>query len=225
MTIFGTDGGVYTPPGLGVLVDCGLEGTGALGDPLVVDTGGSSWPWGCDEDQGAAVYCGADNALRVDPEKFFLFEQLSLDDGSGQADTFGAIVGGGPTDIGGPVSVVVNNPSNCRDMTIIVDAGLAHALYSLNSASPNEIVIGAHFVVTGDIVADLNLIGHQRWRFGGGTTINFDSQRACQRFTYTLPASGSATFTLYSSLQLVAYSSSALITSWQTYLDIIGFSL
>ncbi len=222
--VIGTDGGVYVPPGSGVVVDCGLDGVGTLGDPLVVNTGGSIWPFACDEDQGAAVYCGADSVLRVDPEKFVIYESLTIDDGSGQTDTFAA-EGAGPTDVSGPVDVVITNPSNCREMVIFLETGVEHGLMTYSGAGENDCLIGAHFVILGDIIADEDTSGHQRWRFGGGATIAFDSQRSGERFVYTLAAGGSATVSLYSSMDNVVYNGSALLSTWSTYLDIEGHSL
>lgn len=221
---FGTDTGLYVPPGSGVFSDCGLTGLGTLISPLEVDTGGSAWPFACADTQGAAVYCGADGAVRVDPEKFTIFQSVEVVDGSAQTNTFAA-VGTGPQDVGGPVAMVVTNPSSCRDMLLIVETGVRHAQLVLSGAGANEVTIGAHFDVVGSIIDTQNQVGHQRWRFGGGTTITFDSQRPSQRFTYTLVPSGSATFSLFSSLDTIAYNGSAALNGWATFLDVVGHSI
>lgn len=227
MTVIGTDGGVYTPPGAGVFTDCGLDGLGTLIDPLVVNTGGTVWPWACDEDQGAAIYCSTvDGAIRTDPEKFVIYQTLLLTDGTDQTDNF-ATAGSGLTVVGGPVSVVINNPSLCRDMLIITDAGVEHASLLFQNTGRNDVSFGANVVVVGDIVDAYSQAGHQRWATQGqhATDFNrFDTQRSSTRKIYTLIPGGSATFSLYSDMNNFNYNGSALMSNWTTYLDIIGFS-
>lgn len=221
----GTDGGVYVPPGSAVFTDCGITGDGTGGSPIAVDTGGAVWPFACADTSGAAVYCSSDGALRVDPEKFFIEDSLSISHGSGQTTSFGATLGGGPTDVGGPVSTTINNPSTCRDMKVIVTSGPEHARVAYSGTGANEITLGTHFVVSGDVTDDVDQAGHQRWRYGGGTTITFDSQRAASRRVYTIPAGGSISISLVGSLDVLAYNGTASINNWTSYLDVIGFSI
>ncbi len=223
-TVIGTDGGVYTPPGSGVFTDCGLTGLGTLVSPLAVDTGGSAWPFGCDEDQGAAVYCGSDGALRVDPEKFVVYDYIETANFTGEIDSFGATVGGGVTDLGaGPVDFVINNPSNCRDMVLFVEAGVAHCRVDFDNG-PNDIAIGAHFVGVGDITPDETEVGHQRWKATGTADYSFDVQGSMSKFTYTLGPGDSVTFSLYATLQIFSYTDGD-INQFRAFLDVKGFNL
>lgn len=222
--VIGTDGGIYDPPGSGVFTDCGLSGTGTLVDPILVDTGGSAWPFGCDDTEGAPVYCGSDGALRVDPEKFVVYDSVELSTPSDQTDTL-APVGTGPTDVTGPAFFDITNPSTCRDMVLFVEAGVNHCRVVYSGAGANEVTIGTTLLVSGDVTDTVNQAGHQRWRFGGGTTITFDTMGSRSRRTYTLGPGQSATFNIYNNLDTIAYNGTASLNNWSGYVSVTGYSI
>ncbi len=72
---FGGDGGLFVPTGAAtVSVDCGLDGDGSAGDPLVVRTG--TWPFPCPLDANAGqTYCDSTGVLRSEPRGMAAFQQ------------------------------------------------------------------------------------------------------------------------------------------------------
>ncbi len=209
-----------------VCVSCGLT-TDAEGR-LIVNTGDESWVYACSYENGVPIVCGADGVLRSAlPEKFTIFESEDFNNGSGEitAATFGSPVIGGPNeDQSNPIVIVIDNPSDCLPMTIVAWPTVDHALVTKTGAGNSNVQIGAMLSVTGSIVSGPHDV-HQHWSHSGSVSaITFDAMGSSRPYSFTLPAGGSATFTLTSYINVIAYNGSTSLDNWITRLDINGFN-
>lgn len=213
-----------------VCTSCGL--TTDSDGKLIVNVGGSAWPYACAQTEGEDLYCDpATGRLHASPEKFYLNEELVVVHQAGNTDQVNAFatVGAGPTDVG-TGTLVITNPSTCRPMTLVARFGLEHVQFVKIGQGSTEIVVGAHMLVSGSIADNTGSqpAGHQSWRHDTDEAdfnrIIFDSQRPSAVRRYTLPAGGSATFELRGMLDLRQYNGNSTFQAWRTYLEVMGFT-
>lgn len=200
---------------------------------LIVNTGGSAWPYECNQANGEDLYCDPDTGrLHASPEKFYLNEELVVVHQTGDSDQLDdwVPIGVGPTLVGsGTIDIV--NPSLCRPMRLVARFGLEHAQFVIIGSGSTEIVIGVQVTVTGAIADTTGLqpAGHQSWRHSTTEAdfgrIIFDSQRPQSLRRYTLPPGGTATFTLKGNLDARLYNGNSVLQAWRSYLEVMGYSL
>lgn len=207
-----------------VCIGCGL--TTDDQNRLIVNTGGTAWPYTCSDADGAPIYCGSDGVLRAMPEKFQIRNVQYSANLSGTADsaTFGSPSpgAGSNNDFGTGLEYVLDNPSDCLPMTVAVTFGVEHVGVQKVGAGNADVIYGAHMSSMGDIVTTGN-DAHQRWAHNGSvTSIRWDAMGSTRTKVYTLAAGGSVTFTVQPYTQLVSYSGGAVlnITNYEAVLDV-----
>jgi hypothetical protein len=110
----GTDTGLFVPAAT-VAVACGLNGTGAVADPLLVET--VAWPFPCDVDaNGGDLYCDSTGRLRTNPPPMasFVQDQQILT----PAPT--AVPAAADTEVA-THTLTINNPDPCRDAFVMIE--------------------------------------------------------------------------------------------------------
>ena len=110
----GTDTGLFVPAAT-VAVGCGLNGTGAVADPLVVET--VAWPFPCDVTaNGGDLYCDANGRLRTNPPPMASFVQDQ------QILTPAATAVPAPQDTEVAThTLTINNPDPCRPAFVMIE--------------------------------------------------------------------------------------------------------
>lgn len=118
----GPDGLLATGGAAAVVTGCGIGGTGVAGDPLVAQA--ATWGYGCPQAANAdAVYCDAATGdLTGEPQRFSGSARVER----GATQTFnvaGVVVGVQTTLSQRMAAVILNNPSPCRAMRVVIQVG------------------------------------------------------------------------------------------------------
>jgi hypothetical protein len=102
---------------------CGLDGTGAPADPLLVK-GLIAWPFACPESNAGDLYCGADGSILAAPPQICNTGQIALGTETGMAGFCGLVPNTGVrTRLSTqPVRGTFANPDPCRPMTLRISA-------------------------------------------------------------------------------------------------------
>ncbi|MXM67084.1 hypothetical protein GR925_27545 [Streptomyces sp. HUCO-GS316] len=110
----GTDTGLFVPAAT-VAVGCGLNGTGAVADPLLVET--VAWPFPCPVDaNGGDLYCDSTGRLRTFPRPLASFVQ----DQQILTPAATAVPAAQDTEVA-THTLVINNPDPCRDAFVMIE--------------------------------------------------------------------------------------------------------
>ncbi len=215
-----------------VCTGCGLTVDGS--GNLIAKTSGS-WPYAPTVDSAAsATYCSPTSGeLFGAPEKFHLSEFVLANQGSGaptQLNVFGATVGGPAVVITGDHMLTVTNPSPVLPMTLKLRAGILRAAIDVYGTGKTECLLFTKVAATGSIsFAATDLGGNGRYvtftGAAGADKFTADSQwDVCAPQFYTLPAAGSATFTINGWMQLVFFNGNSTISLGNFLLDVEGWN-
>lgn len=216
---------------------------------LIVNVDGA-WPYTCAEaTNGGAVYCDSvTGVLHVDPPPYYREFQGRVQINVGSADPTDAVFGspdvGSGQDPGIPpatASFVVTNPSSCRPMTLYINHGIEHFLFTVTAPTGvglqarGDVQPQSRIDISGDGGVLVDVGAHQHWGFEAenGEIFRADSMSNYidVATSYVLPAGGSCTVKLSGSLYVLAKHQdgganpgSIRITNWSNACKVRGWA-
>lgn len=163
-----------------VCVGCGLT-TDSAGNLIVAGSGvvgdNSAFPvtTDCGATAGTHIYCdSATGELFGEPEKFFSMRRVgkNLIPNNPQIDPGtlpGATSDSTPFNVGTPMVVAFTNPSPCRPMNMLIEAGVSHMLFQHGGTGEDgtgdyHIEAGTTMTITGSVAVPAQGMGHQIWQ-------------------------------------------------------------
>ena len=113
-TVFGPDGGLFTPAGAGLVAACGLTGNGSAATPLTANT--AAWPYPCAIATNAGVVsCDpATGQLKGEPRTKVQFQSIFFDE-----DFPDVPIPATPDNVIRTISGNFTNPDTCRSAQVI----------------------------------------------------------------------------------------------------------
>jgi len=167
--------GLYVPPAT-VTVGCGLNGTGAAANPIVLDT--VAWPFPCDVTTfGGDLYCDANGRARTFPRPVatFLQDQQILNPANL------AVPAAQDTQVA-THSLLITNPDTCRPAFVMIE-GEVDADFNLPAGNS-----GAALGIATD---EMSYVFNK-----GGTAANDVHIQGTKVVNATIPAGGNLNFVL-----------------------------
>jgi hypothetical protein len=151
-----------------ITTGCGLDGTGALADPLLVK-GLIPWPFACPESNAGDLYCGADGSILAAPPQTCINAQVGLGPTTGMAGFCGLVpVTATRTRLSTqPNRLTFTNTDPCRNMQLDISAAGVIQIVGdgTDGTNPNQytnqLLIGLMIDgVTGAVVQQIGIYGN-----------------------------------------------------------------